>query len=106
MRLYLSGPMTGLADFNHPAFREAAAVLREQGHVVVSPAELPGDKCDPWEVWMRKALTMLLTCEAVAFLPGWQASRGATLEHHVAQALGMQRFAYYSGKLRPLTRAR
>ncbi|MCL6548895.1 MAG: DUF4406 domain-containing protein [Alicyclobacillus sp.] len=100
MRLYLSGPMTGLPGFNRAAFHEAAATLRAQGYTVANPAALHGDDGDPWEVWMRRALGLLLACDAVAFLPGWLASRGARLEHTVAEALGMPRYLYVDGELR------
>lgn len=38
---------------------------------------------------MRLALRQMLTCDAVALLPGWQQSRGALLEHTVAIDLGI-----------------
>lgn len=94
--------MTGYPDFNRPAFYAAAAYLRMQGYEVASPAELEGDDRDPWETWMRKALTLMLTCDAVAFLPGWRTSRDAWLEHHVATALGMQRYAFVRDRLIPM----
>jgi hypothetical protein len=31
-----------------------------------------------------------VTCDAIQLLPGWENSRGATLEHHIAVALGLQ----------------
>lgn len=40
MRIYVSGPMTGVPDHNRPAFDAAAKRLREQGHFVINPVEL------------------------------------------------------------------
>ena len=40
MRIYISGPMTGHADHNFPAFDAAAERLRAEGHFVINPAEL------------------------------------------------------------------
>lgn len=84
-RLYLAGPMTGHPDLNHPAFHEAARLLREQGFEVGNPAEIPPPNASPtWEDWMRAALAMMLTCDAIALLPGWGQSRGALEEHRIA----------------------
>lgn len=38
-RVYLAGPMTGIEDFNFPAFNDMAAKLRARGYVVENPAE-------------------------------------------------------------------
>jgi ferric-dicitrate binding protein FerR (iron transport regulator) len=102
MKLYLSGPMTGYPDYNRPAFHATAAYLRMLGYEVESPAELEGDDSAPWETWMRKALALMLTCEAVVFLPGWRDSRGAWLEYQVATQLGMQRYAFVRDRLIPM----
>ena len=40
MRIYISGPMTGRPDHNLAAFENAVCRLREQGHFVISPAEI------------------------------------------------------------------
>ena len=40
-RVYIAGPMTGLPDFNYPAFNAAAAKLRALGLEVLNPAENP-----------------------------------------------------------------
>lgn len=90
-RVYLAGPMTGLPEHNFPAFHAAAAVLRERGHEVVSPAEANAAHVGhwAWEQFMRADLALLVTCERIAMLPGWARSKGASLEHHVATELGM-----------------
>ena len=101
-RWYLAGPMSGYPDFNRPAFHEAAARLRAQGHIVVNPAEIRGDEDWEWDDWMRAALHCLLGCHAVVFLPGWEFSRGARLERVIAEVLGMLMFEYRDGEITPL----
>jgi len=87
--IYIAGPMTGLPDLNFPAFHAAAAMLRAQGHDVINPAEINPDQAMPWKECMRRDLAAVVFCEAIYLLPGWQASKGATLEHHVAERLGL-----------------
>lgn len=88
MRVYLSGPMTGIPEHNFPAFRAHAAALRAQGYDVVSPAEI--EEGDSWEKCLRLDIRELCTCDAIALMPGWEGSKGANLELHVAHRLGMQ----------------
>lgn len=88
--VYISGPMTGIADLNFPAFNSAAELLRGQGRVVVNPAEYGVIEGAQWADYLRADLAQLLQCEAIYLLPGWSKSRGAKLEHHVATALGLR----------------
>lgn len=94
MKLYIAGPMTGLPEYNFPAFHAAAAHLRGMGHEVVNPAELPAPDDPTWPNYMRGALRAMLTCEAVVLLPGWPRSNGARLERMVADRLGMPVYDY------------
>lgn len=87
-RVYLSGPMTGLPDNNFPAFHAWAARLREQGFDVVSPAEI--QEAGIWEMCLRADIRELCTCDAIALMPGWEPSKGANLELHLAHRLGME----------------
>lgn len=88
--IYLSGPMTGLPDYNYPVFREAAKTLRSYGQVVFDPSEAFEGRTDlPKEVYMRKDLEELLKADVVALLPGWQNSSGALLEVEVAKQCGI-----------------
>lgn len=89
MRIYIAGPMTGLPDFNYPAFNAAAATLRAKGHEVMNPAENPVPACGTWRGYMRMALAQLVQCECIVLLPGWSDSRGALIERWLAQVLQM-----------------
>jgi Domain of unknown function (DUF4406) len=89
MRLYLSGPMTGLTDLNFPAFHAEAARLRAMGFDVVNPAELNPDPAMGWRQCMRADIKALCDCDAIALMPGWVRSQGAALELHIAQRIGL-----------------
>lgn len=109
MRIYLAGPMRGIPNFNAPAFKAAATALREAGHIVFSPAERDELVHGPAALWsptgkladaeahgfdlhvaLKADLIWLCDCaDAIALLPGWETSRGATAERAVAKALGL-----------------
>ena len=91
-RIYIAGPMTGLPELNFPAFHAEAEKLRAQGFEVVNPAEVNPDTTMSWEECMRRDIAELVTCHAVRLLHGWERSRGAQLEHHIAFSLGMRVF--------------
>jgi len=88
--VYLSGPMTGLPNHNYPAFHRAAAALRQAGHRVVNPAEIPFAPGSTWQQCMRADLQAMLACDAIALMAGWERSAGAQLELHVAHRVGLQ----------------
>lgn len=89
--VYLAGPMTGLPDYNFPAFTKAAKHLRDQGINVCSPHELhDGDTTQSHQFYMRYALKALLDCDEIALLDGWTHSVGAQLEVYVAATCGMR----------------
>lgn len=89
MRTYISGPMTGLPGLNFPAFHDAEAHLRAAGYDPVNPATLNPDPAATWRECMKTDIKALVDCDAVATLPGWEKSRGALLEVHIAERLGL-----------------
>lgn len=92
-RIYVAGPMSGLKQMNYPAFHEAAARLRAKGWHVENPAENPAPHVEAechWTAYMRMGLSQVATCHAIYLLPGWQKSKGASLEYMVAQQLGLR----------------
>lgn len=85
--LYVSGPMSGLPELNYPEFFAAADRLRSLGFYVLNPADHgPGGT---WRECLARDLTILVHCHAVVVLDGWEKSKGARLECHVATELGM-----------------
>lgn len=91
-KLYMSGKITGLP------ISEAAALFkakeREIKHIgdVFNPIEkcafLPKDS--NWEVYMRHCIKHLVDCDEIHMLPNWEDSKGATVEHDLAKALGIK----------------
>lgn len=94
-RIYIAGPMTGLPEFNYPAFNQEAARLRSLGYEVANPAENPEPPCKSWLGYMRMALGQLVNCDIVALLPGWQDSKGARIEQRLAIDLGLRIYAMH-----------
>lgn len=88
--VYLSGPMTGIPEFNCPSFKDAAKRYREKGYDVLDPSEnFSGDTGRPRRDYMRADIQFVLDADAVAVLPGWQGSAGARLEVAIARELGI-----------------
>lgn len=87
-RYYLSGPMTGVEEHNFPLFNKIARELRHKGLEVVNPAEHPPQQS--WEDYLRYDIRLLIDCNFIVLLPGWEGSRGAKLEYHVAAGLGLK----------------
>lgn len=100
-KCYVAGPMTGHPEFNYPAFHAAADKLRAMGFEVVSPAELnpvePDLQVDEdyhrklYPSFMRRDIAALIECDHIVMLDGWEESKGASLEHHIALVLDITR---------------
>ena len=92
--IYIAGPMSGLPDYNYPAFLDAEGKLTVAGYHVLNPARVEEDNPTPgtpqeWGWYMRRCLKMVADADGIALLDGWRNSRGATLERLVGISLGM-----------------
>lgn len=92
MRIYIAGPITGIPDYAE-RFAKAAREIEAAGHVAVNPALDGTGGGKSWHYYARRALFLMLTCDAVLLLDGWLKSRGARFERDVADALNMTTFA-------------
>lgn len=92
--------MSGLPDFNFPAFMAYAEKLRATGAAVFNPAQ---NDLDTWgdmqgvrkNATYRECLRMDLDwicrhATHIALMPGWEASKGAHIEHALAAAIGLE----------------
>lgn len=104
--IYLAGPITGYAQENLPAFLKAAEWLFARGYYPVVPHYVPAyehdGECPEADTYpgvtgeghaglchLRSDLIAMLNCDGVLALPGWELSRGATVEVDLARKLGI-----------------
>jgi hypothetical protein len=55
-----------------------------------------------WETCMKRDIKALVDMTDIVLLPGWENSRGAVLENHIATALGFRRWLLVDGELTEL----
>lgn len=109
-RIYVAGPMTGIPQFNFPAFDRAAEKLRDAGYDVISPAELDEPEVrkaaldspdgalegefspETYASFLARDVEIVAGVDGVALLPGWENSRGAQLEVRVAELFDIPRY--------------
>lgn len=107
MTIYLAGPMSGYPENNYPAFRSAAAYLRDLGYDVRSAHRVahrtPEGRYEYGQVegyahedYLRDDIRVaLLPSQAIALLPGWHKSKGAVIEFTLAMGLNMKAMFLY-----------
>ena len=93
--IYIAGPMSGVEEFNFPAFDMAEADLRAKGWNVINPAQMDRDiGFDPaidvadaaflHDAMIRDTEAIIHRADAIAMLPGWENSKGAKGEMGLA----------------------
>ena len=96
MRVYISGPVKGLAEKNKPAFDHEATRLRETGCEVINPHDYPLERQEGetdeelYERYMLQDFLLIGRCDAIQLLPGWSQSMGAIRELKRAKRLGLE----------------
>jgi len=102
-QIYIAGPMTGLPDFNFPAFFAAEQEFTEQGYKCFNPAQMDID-CDGTDRTgqtghevvpniteiARRDIDAVFQCDVIYMLRGWEHSKGARAEHALAIWIGLE----------------
>lgn len=86
MKVYISGPITGTADFKE-RFAMGEAEVRALGHEPVNPADWNCPEGLTWREYMERDIRLLLQCDGIYLLWGWFDSKGSRVEQMIAQAL-------------------
>jgi hypothetical protein len=95
--IYIAGPMSGLPEFNHPAFYEAEARLAfaHKGARIINPARndigsregMTDDEI--CQAFMRILVKQIAESDMIFMLEGWEKSRVAVIEHDLAVGLNL-----------------
>ena len=90
MRIYISGKITGEPpDTVNSRFGEAQAMLEALGHEVTNPLHNGLPSTASYVEHMYVDLFLLLGCDAIYMLQGYERSNGAMVELQVARAVGI-----------------
>lgn len=89
MKVYISGQISNRPiDEAKLHFYTAQRDLLNWQYDPVSPFENGLSDSDTWENHMLKDIEMLFGCDAIYMLNGWENSRGAKIEKHIAETTG------------------
>jgi hypothetical protein len=99
-KCYIAGPMSGYPGFNFMAFYSAEDEVEKLGYFPINPARIDNatgfdekvndlSDIDMKEVALRD-IVLLMECEAVYLLDGWEDSRGALAEYFLAKWIGLE----------------
>ena len=88
MRIYISGPITGITPAHAQAsFLRAVEILQAKGISSINPEESLRNVVLEHDEYLRINLAMLRLCDGILLLPDYEQSRGALMELGMAMAL-------------------
>ena len=91
-KVYISGKISGLSEKEYKNnFNSAELLLTGLGYDVVNPVSYPEIPNGTWEEYMKRDLKLLLGCDYIHMLDGWEDSRGARWEFNTALELNIER---------------
>lgn len=89
-RIYLSGPITGYdIEERKRYFGSIEEGFEMAGFEVVNPLKNGLPESTAYKEHIKKDIELLLTCDSIAMLPDSDKSKGAMLEQHIADVVGI-----------------
>lgn len=95
MKLYIIGSVSGMPNRNLATFNAVRGELMIAGHKAVIPHDSIGADWS-WSKAMSRSIQSICSQSdihgdnfGIAMLDGWEQSKGATIEHDLAVALGI-----------------
>lgn len=88
-KIYVAGKVTGMEEAAKELFAAASRNLLMAGKVPVNPMMLDHSHDGKWESYMKVCIAALCSCDSIYMLPNWRQSKGANVEHSLAEKLGM-----------------
>lgn len=89
MKIYISGPISGQNKIEvSKAFADAKRAITDAGHTPVCPLDNGLPASASYEEHLLADFALLMGCEAIMLLYGWQLSRGCRMENFIASNMG------------------
>lgn len=108
-KIYISGKMRGIKDFNREAFYKAEEELTDLGYEVFNPVrvdeeingwnlksadgnvnDLPDFTTNDFDKIIKQDVDGVLSCDLMYMLAGWETSQGAKAEKTIAEWKGLE----------------
>jgi hypothetical protein len=106
LTVYIAGPMSGMPKLNHSAFNDAedrlvsSSIFTRVFNPATTDKDYPQNKLEDMalkdKVYRKNVITRdlhnLLECDCIYMLTGWENSKGARVEHALANYLDLKIF--------------
>ena len=100
-KIYISGAIAHHdLEERKMAFSLCAAFCEHCGFEAVNPFDNGVDQSEDWRKHMRADIRMLVDCDAICMMDGWEQSKGCKLELDVARSCGLT--VYYESDVRTM----
>lgn len=89
--VYLSGPITGIENFNKELFKTIKNKVESLGFTCIDTHDICEEDWS-WNKCMKKSIQYMMKADIVFFIDGWQNSKGCKIENRLVVELGITHF--------------